>query len=357
MSNIIKIDPKQFGLSETKAAEVSAMFRPMLDKMEELETEFNRVAQMAQGEITPEVTKAAKEVRLQYVSVRTGTAKIHKDLKAFYLQGGRLVDAWKNAQLAASSGIEEKLKEIEEHYERIEAARIESLQTERAAELGKYQDENIPANLGSMDQAVWDNFISGAKTNHENRIEAERKAEEERVAAEAARIAEEKRIRDENERLRKEAEEATKAARIEAAKREKEEAERKAKEEAEQKAREEEKRKIEEANRAALEAVRKEAEEKARIEREAREAAEAQVRKAEQEAARIKQEAAEAEARKVAEEKARIEAEKAKGDDAKFADLKADIITLAQSYEFQAEASKAKYEAVKKHLREAIKLL
>ena len=180
-TGIVKIDASEYGLSETKAAEVSAMFRPMLDKMEELETEFNRVAEMAAGEITPEVTKAAKEVRLQYVKVRTGTAKIHKELKAFYLQGGRFVDGWKNAQIMASQGKEDKLKEIEEHFERIEAARIERLQDERAEELSKYQDENIPANLGSMEQAVWANFFAGAKTNYQNRLEAERKAEAEKV--------------------------------------------------------------------------------------------------------------------------------------------------------------------------------
>jgi hypothetical protein len=42
--SIVKLDPKQYGLTETKAKEIEAMFAPMLTKMVELETEFNEVS-------------------------------------------------------------------------------------------------------------------------------------------------------------------------------------------------------------------------------------------------------------------------------------------------------------------------
>ena len=107
---LVKINPSDYGLEEQKAKEISDMFKPMLDKMVDLEKRYNEVISL---EIQPETCKKAKELRLEYVKVRTGTATIHKELKAFYLQGGRFVDGWKNAQLMASQGIEEKLINIE----------------------------------------------------------------------------------------------------------------------------------------------------------------------------------------------------------------------------------------------------
>lgn len=181
MNEIVKIDPKEYGLEETKAKQIEEAFRPMLEKMTELEAEYNEVAKL---EISEETCKKAKELRLKYVKVRTGTANIHKDLKAFYLAGGRFVDGWKNAQLFASQGIEDKLKLIEDYYENLEKERIVKLQEQRASVLTKYEVDPIPANLGSMSEMVWANFLVGTKTNYEAQKEAERKAEEQRIKME-----------------------------------------------------------------------------------------------------------------------------------------------------------------------------
>lgn len=345
MSNIIQIKPEDFGLTEKKAQEVGAMFRPMLDKMEALEGEFNQVIEMTSEGITPEAVKAAKEVRLKYVKVRTGTAKIHKELKAFYLQGGRFVDGWKNAQKMASEGKEEKLKEIELYFENLEKKRIAQLQEERAAELSQYQEENIPTNLGDMDDAVWGHFIQGAKTNYEARIEAERKAEEERIAERKAEAEERERIRLENERLKAEAAERERLAKIEEEKRAKAEAERKAKEESERKAREEEARRIEEENRQRLESERK-----------AREAAEAEARKAQEEADRIKREKEEEEARLKAEKDARIEAEKNKGDSERLEDLIGQVKALDLG-NFKSKKNQDKMKKAEALLNQLVSLL
>ena len=99
INSIVKINPADYGLTETKAKEIEAMFKPMLQKMVELEEEYNEVVKL---EINKDTCTKAKELRLKYVKVRTGTASIHKELKAFYLNGGRFVDGWKNAQLFAS---------------------------------------------------------------------------------------------------------------------------------------------------------------------------------------------------------------------------------------------------------------
>lgn len=79
---LLKIKAADYGLAETKAKEISKMFKPMLEKMEALEEKSNHILSLP---MDPETCVLAKEVRLEYVKVRTGTATIHKELKAFYL--------------------------------------------------------------------------------------------------------------------------------------------------------------------------------------------------------------------------------------------------------------------------------
>lgn len=178
---LVKISAKEFGIPENKAKEISKMFKPMLDKMVALENEFNEIQQT---NMSPELCKKARELRLRYVRVRTGTAEIHKELKDFYLKGGRFVDGWKNAQLMASQGVEKKLSEIENYYELQEQKRISDLQEERAAELEEIGSDFIPDNLGTMEPKIWENYLLGQTEAIRIRKEAETKAEIERIEKE-----------------------------------------------------------------------------------------------------------------------------------------------------------------------------
>lgn len=184
-TEIVKVNASEYGLEESKALEVSQMFKPMLDKMVELETQFNDLVVL---ERTKENCALAKELRMSYVKVRTGTAAIHKDLKDFYLKGGRFVDAWKNTQIAASQGKEAKLKEIEDHFFNIEKEKINKIAIERTEMLNKYGVDIVPKDIGYMEQPIWDNLLAGAKHTYDLRIEAERKEEETRLAAEKKKL-------------------------------------------------------------------------------------------------------------------------------------------------------------------------
>jgi len=181
METLVKINASDYGLEENKAKQISDMFKPMLDKMVELEKEYNEIVK---GDISKELCIEAKALRLRYVKVRTGTAAIHQELKQFYLQGGRFVDGWKNAQLMASEGIENKLSSIERHYDILEENRISKLREKRTTELEKYGVEFIPPSLGEMSEDVWDNYLTGTKANYQARIDAEKKAEDERIQKE-----------------------------------------------------------------------------------------------------------------------------------------------------------------------------
>jgi hypothetical protein len=206
-NELVKIKASDYGLEETKAQEIESLFTPMLSKMSELESEYNDILQ---NEINPETCQRAHDLRSAYVKIRTGTAEIHKKAKEFYLNGGRFVDGWKNAQLFASGEKEKTLKAIEDHFENQEREKREKLRTDRV-ELLKPYTEIEPLALGHMEQTVFDNYLTGVKIAHELRLESEKRTEESRLASIEAERVKQENIRLENERLKKEAEANEKA--------------------------------------------------------------------------------------------------------------------------------------------------
>jgi len=330
----IKLNAKEYGLEEVKASQISAQFKPMLDKMEALENDYNEVIKLDIE--LPETAIKAKELRRKYVKVRTGTSEIHKAQKAFYRSGGLYVDGWKNAQLFASQGIEEKLMVIEKHAENKEKERIEAINQDRKAQCLKYVNEEVILfNLGDMSEGIWDNYIVGLEASYNARIAAEKKAEEDRIAKEKAEQEERERIAKENEKLKQEAAERERIAKIEADKRDKEEAARLAKELKERKERESK----EAAERADFEAkLQAEREAKEKIEREEKQ-------KREKLEAELKaKEAAELKAKE--EEAAKIQAELNKGDAAKVKDLITDLEALKNKYSFKSAKNNKMYNDV-----------
>jgi hypothetical protein len=270
-TTLVKINASDYGLEESKAKEIEEILTPMLAKMVELEKEYNEILKL---ELNDDTCKMAKQLRLQYVKIRTGTAEIHKKAKLFYLNGGRFVDGWKNAQLFASQEKEETLSKIENHFENLERERVEKLRMERLEKLSPYTDIE-PLALGHMEQTVFDNLLSGFRVAREARIAAEKKAEEDRIAREKADAEAREAQRLENIRLQKEAEEREKEM---AAERKKAEAEKnkllKAQEAEREKARKEQEKRDAELAKARAEAeAEKKAKEKAEAEIRAREEA------------------------------------------------------------------------------------
>ena len=193
MSDLVVINAADYKIEESKAKEISGQFKPMLDKMEELEKEYNEIVQLPIEDFSTSLK--AKDLRLRYVKVRTGTAEIHKKQKEFYLAGGRFVDGWKNAQIFASQGIEDKLLSIEKYQENLEKERIEAVKKEREELLKPYGVQNTEMlNLGTMDDSIWNNFISGTKLNFENQKKAELQAAKDKEKADKIAILEKDRF-------------------------------------------------------------------------------------------------------------------------------------------------------------------
>lgn len=185
-TEIVKLNPAEYGIEESRAQQIAGQFQPMLDRMTELEAEYNEIIKLDPEQ--PSTAKLAHDLRQKYVKVRTGTAAVHKEQKAFYLAAGRYIDGWKNAQIFASQGIEENLEKIEKHAEIREKARIDALQAERVAALTPYDVANASVlSLGTMSEQVWKTFFDGAVSAYNAKKDAEKRAEEERLAAQAAK--------------------------------------------------------------------------------------------------------------------------------------------------------------------------
>jgi len=192
-----------YGLEETSAQNVKNMFQPMLDKMVELEVEFNKI--MAMPKESAEAQQAATELHKVYVKTRTGTKAIHEKLKKFYLDGGRYVDAFLNVQKFASAEKEDKLEEYKNYYIIQQKEALDRLNTEREAMIKPYMD-GIPDGivLGAMQEDVWNSFFFAQKTMYEQRIEQKRIEDDQRVAAEKKAIEDQKKKDAEALRIKKE---------------------------------------------------------------------------------------------------------------------------------------------------------
>ena len=159
------------GLQENKVHELKKIYAPMFHKLEEFEERFNEVVEM---EINPVTIEHAKKLRLEIRKVRTTGEKARKEAQAEVMTIGRAIDGVFNTLKYAVESKEQKLMDIEKHYENLRLQEIKNLQDERALELIEYT-ENIPPNLGEMEEGVWFNFFTGARSNYQAQKEPEEK--------------------------------------------------------------------------------------------------------------------------------------------------------------------------------------
>lgn len=208
-TQIVKIDPKEFGLEEQKASQMREGLTPILSEREIFSQQYDEVIKM---ELNDSTLKLARELRIKIRDNRTkGIESWHKVNKEFYLRGGQFVDAIKKVEVFENERMESNLLEIEKHFENLEKQRIADLQNERVALLFPYQVENADTlNLGTMPTSVWDSFLAGSMVSYNAKKEAERLAEEAEQKRLAEELAERERIKKENERLKEEAEKAAK---------------------------------------------------------------------------------------------------------------------------------------------------
>ena len=143
MSNLI-LNATQFGVEESKAKQIEAVFQPMIKMLYQMENEYNNlIKETEECGVNEKITNNAKSLRIRISKVRIETDKKRKAEKEFYLRGGKAVDGIANILKNAVFEKENNLKEIENYFENIENERISKLQKARESELLKYDVENV----------------------------------------------------------------------------------------------------------------------------------------------------------------------------------------------------------------------
>lgn len=334
MSQIVKIDqaPELSGVEQGKAKQIRNTFAPMVQMLEDFESQYNELINASQQGIDQALTAKAKRLRLDIAKVRVSADKARVEIKEEYLRAGKAIDGANNILKWAIKDRELKLKEIEDYFEIQEQKRLDVLQAERVELISPYVEDAHERDYTKFDADEFEVLLAAKKKAHEDELEAIRVAEQQRIAKEKAEAEERERMRKENERLQKEAEAARKKEAERIAK-EKEEAKKRAEQEAKAKEEAEAQRKKE---REAYDAkLRKEREERERIEKELADKAKAEAE------AKAKAEA-DAKAKAEAEEAAR-QAELSKGDKEKFKDLIKSLSDIKIGFHFESEVYKAKY--------------
>lgn len=171
-------------LPPSKAEQIRATFLPMAEQVQAFEDEYNAVMQEAAAEVTPDVSKRARRLRLDIAKVRVNAEKARKALKEEYLRAGQAIDGTNNILKWAISQKEESLLAIEQHAERMEEERLGALHAERCELLAPYVEDLPDTNFGTMEDDVWEAYLSAKKRQHEDRLEAERVAVAERAERE-----------------------------------------------------------------------------------------------------------------------------------------------------------------------------
>jgi hypothetical protein len=185
---------EDFGLDFTTAQKIESSFLPKIIERNALVQVYENVLTK---EISPETCADAKACRLKLVKVRTGIADIHKAEKAMAFAYGKFCDAKKNAETLPVEQMEERLKDIELYYERIEEARIAQLKIDREALIAPYVEQMIPG-LHAVGEDTFQRLLAGEKLAFEQR-KIDKAAEAKRLEDESLEL---EKLRKENEVLK-----------------------------------------------------------------------------------------------------------------------------------------------------------
>jgi colicin import membrane protein len=180
MTELIKVNPQEFGIEEQQAKELTKDLGTILKEREVLTTNYEQLIQL---EVTPESVPYFAELRKQIKKNRTsGIEAWHKRNKAYFLAGGRFVDAIKNKETEVNLRMEEMLENAEKHFERLEAEAKDKIRVERYEELSKYTENAGLYPLADISEEAFQDLLKGQKLAYEQKqkaIEEEEKKQRE----------------------------------------------------------------------------------------------------------------------------------------------------------------------------------
>lgn len=239
-TNQLQIITNQAGLAEDKSKQLLVSFSDLFNDARQT-VKFAKDIVVTDASQVIEMEKA-RNTRLELKNIRVQVEKNRKDLKEQSLREGKAIDGIANVIKALIVPVEEYLENQEKFAERIEIERKNKVESERISKLLKYVEEaeNYSLHPDQMSEETFGKLLENSRLAFEARKKAEEEAEKERLAQIEAEKKEQERIRQENIRLKAEAEKREKELAKERAEQQKKlEAEQKARLEAEEQIRKE----------------------------------------------------------------------------------------------------------------------
>jgi len=179
----VSLDAEELrALPASRAEQIRAVFLPMAARVEAFEDAYNKIMVEAAEAVTPEVSQRARRLRLDIARVRIDAENARKSAKEEYLRASQAIDGVNGVLKWAIVEKEKALESIEKHAERMEEERRAALHAERADALLRYVDEIPNLDFSAMDDEVWAAYLSTKQRDHATLLEAERAAEEKRIA-------------------------------------------------------------------------------------------------------------------------------------------------------------------------------
>jgi len=205
------IDPKEYGIEESKALELTTGLNPILENRSALIERFNEIKDL---EPTKENVKIFKSLRVEFQKNRTqGINEWHRVSKEVSLRMGQLLDAVKRNENKTNENYESFCEEKEKFLENQEKEAKRLLNEKRLEIIRPFVEDVAGLDFSDFSDENFDDFVLGKKTRYNERIESEKqealRIENERLAEIEKKRLEEienERIRIENARLQKEAE-------------------------------------------------------------------------------------------------------------------------------------------------------
>lgn len=196
------------GLEQTTAEKIAAKYVPYLAQITELGEQLKPL-----NKELPEDAVKAKRIRLDLGKLSKPMSDTKAEDKAAILVQGRYIDALYNACEGAKLLTQKDAEEIEKHQENLEKQRLELVYNERVLLLEPYGEINQFVDLKAMDELTFGTYLANAKTVFDAkkeqerlaeiaRVEAEQKADQERIEREAAEKLEREKIEKENAELK-----------------------------------------------------------------------------------------------------------------------------------------------------------
>jgi len=169
---VLKMD--QYGLQESKAKDIKNLYLPMINKLEELEDEFNIIVSQ---DINDETAKRAKDLLKITSKIRISADNKRIEAKAEFLRANKAIQGAYNTLEYVVKSKEETLRNIVKFKERQEQERQDKIKDERVDQLAEYGMTDIEdLMLGSMAQKNFDIILKGAKSDKEADEAADKEA-------------------------------------------------------------------------------------------------------------------------------------------------------------------------------------